>query len=141
MKIIMAIPRILLGLIFAVMPWLAILHLVTNPPEPPAAAAFTDALKNTGYMLPLIWGTEIVSGVLLVIGIFVPFALVLLAPVLVNIFLFHIYLNPMGLSVAIIACLLELISAFQHRRAFSPLFVSGYSYASETVARPAMAPR
>jgi uncharacterized membrane protein YphA (DoxX/SURF4 family) len=93
-------------------------------------------------MLPLVWGTEVVSGVLLLIGVFVPFALVLLAPVLVNIFFFHIFLNPMGLAIAIFACVLELIIALQYRRAFAPLFVSAYNYDAEALAtRPAMAPR
>jgi uncharacterized membrane protein YphA (DoxX/SURF4 family) len=125
MKIIGAIPRILLGLVFAVMPWMAILHKAANPPMPPGALDFASALMKTGYMMPLIWGTEIVAGVLILLGIFVPFALVLLAPVLVNIFLFHAFLAPTGRGLAYIVCLLALIVAWQHRRAFDSLFVSG----------------
>ncbi|MGO9063040.1 MAG: DoxX family membrane protein, partial [Candidatus Binataceae bacterium] len=104
MKIIIAIPRILLGLVFAVMPWMGIFHLVHNPPMPSDALAFAGALMKTGYMMPLIWGTEIVSGVLILVGVLVPFALVLLAPVLVNILLFHLFLGPSGLGMAIILC-------------------------------------
>ncbi len=124
MKIIRAIPRILLGLIFGVLPWTAILHLAPNPPMPQAAMDFTAALMKTGYMLPLVWGTEIVAGVLLLVGIFVPFALVLLAPVVVNIFLFHAFLEPSGMGIAIFACLLEIIVVWQYRWAFAPLFAS-----------------
>jgi uncharacterized membrane protein YphA (DoxX/SURF4 family) len=123
-KILSAIPRILLGLVFAVMPWMAILRLVSNPPLPPPAAAFIGALMKTGYMLPLIWGTEIAAGVLILLGIFVPFGLVLLAPVLVNIFLYHIFLARPGIEMAVIVCLLELIVAWQYRRSFDSLFVS-----------------
>lgn len=125
MKIIIAIPRILLGLVFAVMPWIGILHLAPNPPMPDAALAFAGALMKTGYMMPLVWGTEIVSGILILAGLFVPFALVLLAPVLLNILLFHVFLGPTGLWMAIILCLLEVVVAWQYRHAFVPLFVSG----------------
>jgi uncharacterized membrane protein YphA (DoxX/SURF4 family) len=125
MKTIAAIPRILLGLVFGVMPWMAILHRGPNPPMPPAALDFASALAKTGYMMPLIWGTEIVAGLMILLGIFVPFALVLLAPVLVNIFLFHAFLAPSGRGLAYLVCLLALIVAWQYRRAFDSLFVSG----------------
>src|SRR5689334_11419172 len=98
------------------MPWMAILRLVSNPPMPPAAAAFLGALMKTGYMLPLIWGTEILAGVLILFGIFVPLGLVMLAPVLVNIILYHIFLAPSGMGMAMVVCLLELIVAWQYRR-------------------------
>ncbi len=124
MKIISLIPRILLGLVFGVMPWLAILHKAPAQPMPPEALAFVGALMKSGYMMPLVWGTEIVAGVLILVGVFVPFALVLLAPVLVNIMLFHAFLAPSGNLLAIVLCLLALIVAWQHRRAFDSLFTS-----------------
>ena|SRR5271166_1593872 len=124
MKIISLIPRILLGLVFGVMPWLAILHKAPDQPMPPEALAFVGALMKSGYMMPLVWGTEIVAGVLILVGVFVPFALVLLAPVLVNIMLFHAFLAPSGNLLAIVLCLLALIVAWQHRRAFDSLFTS-----------------
>jgi uncharacterized membrane protein YphA (DoxX/SURF4 family) len=127
MKIISALPRILLGLAFGVLPWLAVLHLVPDQGNPPAAAAFTDAMMKTRYMLPLVWGTEIVAGVLLLLGVFVPFALILLAPVLVNILLFHAFLAPSGAVLALVLCLLGMTVAWQHRRAFDSLFTSGAS--------------
>jgi len=133
MKIIIAIPRILLGLAFAVLPLLAIIHQGSHPPAPhpptppSGAGAFIGGLKQTGYMMPLVWGTEIVSGIMILVGLFVPFALVLLAPVLVNIFLFHVFLapSPNGLATAIIVCVLELVVAWQYRKAFAALFVYG----------------
>jgi uncharacterized membrane protein YphA (DoxX/SURF4 family) len=103
---------------------MAILHLVSNPPMPPAALSFIGALMKTGYMLPLIWATEIAAGVLLVLGIFVPLGVVLLAPVLVNIFLYHAFLAPAGMPLAMVACVLELFVAWQYRRAFDSLFIS-----------------
>ncbi len=127
MKIVKAIPRILLGLVFGVMPWTAIFHLAPNPTMPAAATDFVGALMKTGYMMPLVWGTEIVAGLLILFGIFVPFALVLLAPVLVNIVLFHAFLSPEGREIAYVAFLLALIVGWQHRRAFDSLFASGAS--------------
>jgi uncharacterized membrane protein YphA (DoxX/SURF4 family) len=124
MKIISLIPRILLGLAFGVLPWLAILHKAPDQPMPPGALDFVGALMKSGYMMPLVWGTEIIAGVLILLGVFVPFALVLLAPVLVNIVLFHLFLAPSGKGLAIVLCLLALALAWQHRRAFNSLFTS-----------------
>jgi uncharacterized membrane protein YphA (DoxX/SURF4 family) len=140
-RILSAIPRILLGLIFAAMPWMAILRLVSTPPMPPGAAAFLGALMKTGYMLPLIWATEIMAGVLILFGIFVPLGLVLLAPVLVNIILYHIFLAPSGVGMAIVVCLLELIVAWQYRRAFDSLFISAPSGEPAPAVVPAAAAR
>ena len=118
--------RVLLGLAFTVLPLMAILKLTPTPPPPPAAASFAGALAQSGYMLPLIWGTEITSGVLLLLGLFVPFALVLLAPVMVNIVAFHFFLTPhetFGISLALFLSALELVLMWHYRRAFAPLFV------------------
>ncbi len=125
MKIIIALPRILLGLAFGLLPLMAIFHLGPRPSMPDGAAAFVGALMKTGYMMPLVWGTEILSGILILVGLFVPFALVLLAPILVNIFLFHAFLESKGLGMAIVLCVLALVVAWQYRKAFAPLFVSG----------------
>ncbi len=141
MRIARIIARILLGLAFGVMPWTAILHLAPNPPMPPAAGAFIDALIKTGYMLPLVWGTEIVAGLLLLAGIFVPFALILLAPILVNIFLYHAVLNHSGFLLAVFLCLLELFMAWQYRHSFDALFVSTPAAEPAAMGAPAAAVR
>jgi len=92
---------------------------------PEGAAAFVGALMKTGYMMPLVWGTEIVAAVLILLGIFVPFALALLTPVMVNILLFHAFLAPSGAGLAIILALLEFWLAWQYRRSFDSLFIFG----------------
>jgi uncharacterized membrane protein YphA (DoxX/SURF4 family) len=103
---------------------MAILHLAPDQPMPPAALDFVSALMKSHYMMPLVWGTEIVAGLLILVGVFVPFALVILAPILVNILLFHLFLAPSGLGMAIILCILAAVVAWQHRRAFDSLFTS-----------------
>jgi|SRR5580704_11251743 putative oxidoreductase len=125
MKIIIAIPRILLGLAFSVLPLMAIFHHGARPPMPDKAMALIGGMMKTGYMMPLVWATEVVSGIMILVGLFVPFALVLLAPVLFNILLFHVFLELSGLGMAIFLCALEIVVAWQYRHAFAPLFVSG----------------
>jgi uncharacterized membrane protein YphA (DoxX/SURF4 family) len=122
----------LLGLAFLVFGLNKFFHFIPNPAEPPAAMNFFGALFKTGYFIPLLASTEIVSGALLLTGIFVPFALVLLAPVLVNIFMFHLFLSPSGLPMAIIFAALEVTLAWQYRRAYGALFSSGRAELAQT---------
>ena len=114
--------RSLLGLIFVAGPAAAMFHVV-EPTLPTQAAAFTAALVKTGYMMPLLWSTEIVAGLMLLSGILVPIALLLLAPVIVNIALFHALLAPAGAGPAVLVVGLQISLAWQYRRAFEPLFV------------------
>jgi uncharacterized membrane protein YphA (DoxX/SURF4 family) len=124
MKTVMVILRSLLGLIFLVFGLNGFLHFLPMPPQPPAAGAFFGALAATGYMLPLVMGTQVIGGALLLAGILVPFALVLLAPVIVNIGAFHVFLAPEGLPLAVVVGALEVVLAWFHRAAFAPLFGS-----------------
>jgi hypothetical protein len=116
--------RNLLGFIFVVGPLGSAFHLFAEPALPPGAAAFAGALAASGYMLPLLWSTEIAAGGLLLLGRLVPFALLLLAPVVVNIAAFHIFLAPGGVGVAVLVSVLEAVLAWQHRAAFAPLFAA-----------------
>jgi putative oxidoreductase len=114
--------RSLLGLAFLVFGLNKFLHFIPNPAEPPAAMEFFGALFKTGYFLPLLATTEVVSGALLLANVMVPFALVLLAPVIVNIFMFHLFLAPGGLPIAVFFVALEIALAWLHRDAYAPLF-------------------
>jgi uncharacterized membrane protein YphA (DoxX/SURF4 family) len=114
--------RSILGFIFVAAPIATAFHLAPQPAMPPAAAAFVSALAVSGYMLPLLWSTEIAAGILLLSGFMVPLALVTLAPVIVNIAAFHLFLNPASLMPAIIVTALELSLVWRYRRSFAPLF-------------------
>jgi hypothetical protein len=72
-------------------------------------------------MFPLIKGTEVVAGLLLLGNRFVPLALTLLAPVIVNIVLFHAVLAPAGLGVPLLVLLAEIYAAWSYREAFVPM--------------------
>lgn len=114
--------RSIFGLLLVAGPLATALHLVPQPALPLRAAAFMGALATTGYMLPLLWSSEIVCGLLLLSGFLVPFALVMLAPVIVNIVAFHVFLAPSGMPPAIVVSTLEIFLAWRYREAFRPLF-------------------
>lgn len=122
MKTVLLILRLLLGLVFLVFGLNGFLHFIPNMPMPSPATSFFGALAATGYMIDLIFITQIVGGALLLIGVAVPFALTILAPVIVNIFFFHLYLAPQGLPIAIVVCLIEIVVAWSRRTSFGPLF-------------------
>lgn len=109
--------RILLGLIFFVFGLNGFLQFMPMPAMPEAAGAFMGGLAATGYMLPLIKGTEVVAGLLLLSGRFVPLALTLLAPIIVNIAFFHAVLDPNPVMVVALLAL-ELYLAWSYREAF-----------------------
>jgi uncharacterized membrane protein YphA (DoxX/SURF4 family) len=115
--------RVLLGLMFFVCGLDGFLHFLPQPTEPPSegAMAFAVALLRSGYMFPLIKGTEVAAGALLLANRFVPLALVVIAPVIVNIFAFHAFLAPSGLVLASVLVALELVLAWIHRSAYRPL--------------------
>lgn len=114
------IARGLLGLTFLSAGASFFLHLGPEPsaPLPAQVAALTSGLAQSGYMFPLIMGTELLCGALLLINRFVPLALVVLAPVLVHIVAFHAFLAPAGVGVALVLCALEAWLAWSYRAAF-----------------------
>src|SRR5260370_41686762 len=122
MRILVIIVRVLLGLVFLVFGLNGLHPFMQNPPAPPAAQAFFVALAATHYMFFLIFGTQVFGGALLLIGVAVPFALTILAPVIVNIVFFHIFLSPDLLPMALLVATFELFLAWYYRAAFAPLF-------------------
>jgi uncharacterized membrane protein YphA (DoxX/SURF4 family) len=118
--------RVLLGLVFFVFGLDGFLHFIPQPTEPPSepALSFAMGLMKSGYMFPLIKGTEVAVGALLLSNRFVALALVVIAPVIVNIFAFHAFLAPSGIVIASVLVALELYLAWIHRSAYRPLFAS-----------------
>jgi len=122
MRIVVIVARILLGLMFFVFGLNGLHPFMPNPPPTPPAAAFFGALAGTHYMFALIFGTQVIGGALLLFGLAVPFALLILAPVIVNIVFFHIFLSPDLLPLALVVAALEVLLAWHYREAFAPLF-------------------
>ena len=114
--------RIFLGLVFTVFGLNFFLHFLPTPPAPPArAAAFAGALFASGYLFPLLKTTEVVAGLLLLSGRFVPLALAVLAPIVVNIVGFHLILAPSGAPLALAVLAAELCVSWTYRAAFAPM--------------------
>ena len=102
--------RVLLGLVF-VGSGIAFFFTVP-PPLEGAMGDFFKGLAATSYFFYLLKGVEITCGLLLIIGKFVPLALVILAPVILNIFLVHLFLAPQGIPVAVAVGAVEIYLAF-----------------------------
>lgn len=112
--------RLFLGLVFTVFGLNGFLGFLPMPQPAAEGGAFLGALAATGYMFPLIKGTEVVVGLLLLSGRFVPLALTLLAPVSVNILAYHIALDPApGLPLVIVAA--QVFLAYSYRESFRAL--------------------
>jgi len=121
MNILTVIIRVLLGLMLVVFGSNAFLHFIPMPPLPPTTAGnFISALMVSHY-IDAVALFEIVGGALLVVGRFVPLGLTLLGPVIVNIVLFHIFLDRSGLGMAAIVSALSLFLLWRYRAAFAGL--------------------
>ncbi len=111
--------RIVLGLIFLVFGSNGFFHFLPQPPMSGPPADFFGALLATGYLFPLLKGTEVITGALLLSGRLVPLALTVLAPVVVNIVGFHLFLAPSGLPLALVVVVLGVFLAWSYRSAFA----------------------
>jgi uncharacterized membrane protein YphA (DoxX/SURF4 family) len=114
--------RILLGLVFFVFGLNGFLNFIPQPKE--ALPELIIVMIKSGYMFPLIAGTQVVVGALLLLNRFVPLALALIAPVIVNIFAFHLFLVPQGMVIAIVVSLLEIYLAWSYRKSFLPMLAA-----------------
>src|SRR5258707_5093490 len=99
MKIITHISRFLLGLIFLVFGLNGFLHFIPMPPPSGVAGQFLGAMFVSKYLL-VVSGLQVISGALLLINRYVPLALTILAPIIVNILLFHALMSPVGIGLA-----------------------------------------
>jgi uncharacterized membrane protein YphA (DoxX/SURF4 family) len=119
MKIATIIARVLLGLIFVVFGSNFFLHFIPMPPPPPGLAGdYFKVFAASGQMY-VIGAMQLLSGLLLLIGRFVPLALIILAAVIFNILVFHILMAPEGLPMAIVVAVLELFLVWSYRDRFA----------------------
>ena len=123
MKYVIVIVRVLLGLMFTVFGLNAFLKFMGPPPEMHGqAGAFVSALLSSGYM-HVIAVFQVLGGLCLLLGArFVPLGLTLLGPIIVNIVLFHVFLEPSGLPVAVVTAALSLFLLWIYRFKFPAIF-------------------
>jgi putative oxidoreductase len=123
MKILTIIVRILLGLMFVVFGLNGFYKFIPEPKEPPTGHAleFFSALSGTGY-LKVIMSLQLIGGVLVLSGRFLPLGLLVLGPIVVNILLYHIYIDHKGLELAVVTSALALFLLCRHWSAFAAVF-------------------
>jgi putative oxidoreductase len=122
MKIAALISRILLGLVFVVFGLNGFLNFMKGPLPSGVAGQFLGALMQSHFVFVLS-AVELAGGALLLANRYVPLALVLLGPVIVNIFFYHLLMDRSGLIIAIVVIILWGLIALRHRQSFSGLFV------------------
>jgi uncharacterized membrane protein YphA (DoxX/SURF4 family) len=123
MKIVTLIARLLLGLTFVVFGLNGFLNFINMGPMPSGLAGqFIGALVLSHYFW-IVAALQIAGGALLLVNRFVPLGLVLLGPVIVNIVLYHVFLNPSGAGLAVFVVILWLIVFYAHRQFFAGIFV------------------
>jgi putative oxidoreductase len=123
MKILIMVARLLLGLIGVVFGLNGFLNFLNMGPMPSGLAGqFIAALALSHYFW-VVAALQVTGGALLLVNRFVPLGLVLLGPVIVNIILYHVFLNPSGIVMAIVVAILWGIVFYGYRQYFSGIFV------------------
>ncbi|PYJ45103.1 MAG: hypothetical protein DME85_13720, partial [Verrucomicrobia bacterium] len=107
MEIVILLVRVVLGLIFIVFGLNGWFHFIPLPPRQGRAAEFIGAMIGTGYF-NVILILQVVGGLLVLIGISVPLGLILLGPVIVNILMFHFFMDKKGIGLALFILVLWL---------------------------------
>ena len=126
MKIAVLIARTLLGLLFFVFGLEFFLKFMNmpQPPMSPQATAFNAGLFGSGYFFPFLKALEVICGLALVINRFTAFFLLVLLPITINIFLFHIELAPSGTPMAAGILVIHLFLGYAYRKYFASLFTA-----------------
>lgn len=122
MKIVVVISRYLLGVIFTLFGFNGIFHFIPAPPPHSLLAVQFLTMMYASHFMAVVLVVQIVGGLLLLAGRFVPLALAILGPVLVNILNFHILMNPAGIGPGVLATVLWLILFWQYRANFKRIF-------------------
>ncbi len=114
--------RIILGLGLIIFGLNKFFGFMPIPELPEDASSFMSSLQATGYVLPIVGFLEIVIGLMLIVNKAVAFALLLLAPISINILLFHLFLDLPGIGGAIVIAVINAILIYKHWKVYRPLF-------------------
>jgi len=114
--------RILLGIILIVFGANKIYTFIPLPQPPAEAADFLKSLADTGYVLTVVAVLEIIIGIMLIFKLWVPFAILVLVPISLNILLFHLFLDVPAIATALVVVALNGILLYKHKQKYKPLF-------------------
>ena len=109
---------LIFGLFWTVFGLNGFLHFFAPPKPSGAAASFMQALDQAGYIMPLVYTTQVITGLMFLTRRFVPLALLALAPVIANIMLYDLFLNRSGLVIGTIIVALYVVLLWQSRKVF-----------------------
>lgn len=122
MKIAVIIVRVLLAVMYLFASVSYFLNIMPKAPEMTAAqTSFMTGLMASVYLFPLIKITELVGGILLLIGRTAPLAALLIFPVTLNIFLYHVFLGPKDLPMVVVMLLFNLFLFYAYRAKYLPI--------------------
>lgn len=122
MKKTVLVVRILLGFIFFIFGLNGILHFLPTPPMPPGDAATFATILTVHKYMSFVALCQIIGGLLLLVGRYVPLGLTILGPIVVNILLYHFLLEPKGMIIGLLATALEVFLIYAYRLSFRGLF-------------------
>ncbi|MBL7839333.1 MAG: hypothetical protein JNJ75_04265 [Cyclobacteriaceae bacterium] len=117
--------RSLLGLIYLFFGLNFFLHYLPTPPppaQPGAAESFLGGLFQAGYFFPMVKGLEVLLGGFLLLNFLTPLSLIILAPISLNILLFHLFLAPANVSIAILIVVLHVFLFWAYRKNYQSIF-------------------
>lgn len=117
--------RSLLGLIYLFFGLNFFLHYLPTPPppaQPGAAESFLGGLFQAGYFFPMVKGLEVLLGGFLLLNFLTPLSLVILAPISLNILLFHLFLAPTNIAIAIVIVALHVFLFWAYRKSYRSIF-------------------
>ncbi|SDJ26099.1 DoxX family membrane protein [Flavobacterium noncentrifugens] len=114
--------RILLGILLVVFGSNKFLHFIPMETPTGTAGEFMNSLGATGYIFPIVGVLEVFIGLMLLLKKWVPFVIILLAPISINILLFHLFLDIPGVSVALLVAIFNGILIYKHWKLYRPLF-------------------
>ena len=118
MKIAALVARLLLGLMFTVFGLNGFLHFLPQPPMGGLAGDFGKVMSESHYFAA-VFAVQLIAGLLLLSGQYIPLALTIIAPVIVNILLFHILMAPAGIGPGILVTILWLVVFAAYRASFA----------------------
>ena len=121
MKITTTIARYLLGALFLTFGLNGFLHFIPLPPPSGLAGQYMTLMFTSHYLVP-VFLLQAIAGLLLLANRFVPVALVLLGPIIANVWMYHVLLAPSGLTPAIVSTVLWGLVFYRFREAFAPIF-------------------
>ena len=122
MKILAMIARILLGLIFVFFGSNAFLHFLPMPPLPDNDAGHFIGAMIHSHLVLAVGALQVIGGALMLVGRYIPFGLILLGPVIVNILLYHLFMDPKGIVPGLVTAILWFIVAHQRRADLAGIF-------------------